>query len=65
MASKLDLRDEDPVWAAWERAPVVPMTDEERTLFDEGLAAMGAGGPTRTHDEVLATVARMRAEQGE
>ena len=57
---------DDPVWAAMLASPIVEddLTDEERAGIEEGMEDIRAGRVV-SHEVVLATIERMRAEQGE
>jgi predicted transcriptional regulator len=58
--------EHDPVWAAAQTAPLSdePETEEERAAFEEGMAGIRAGRVV-SRDAILATIERMRIEQGE
>jgi predicted transcriptional regulator len=58
--------EHDPVWAAAQAAPLSdePETEEERAAFEEGMADIRAGRVV-SRDAILATIERMRIEQGE
>jgi hypothetical protein len=57
---------DDPVWRAVLAAPVgAPETDEERAAYENLLTDIRAGRRGVGRDAVLATIERMRAEQGD
>ncbi len=65
-ARKLSVRDlpgEDPVLAAFDRAPVDerPETEEERRAVEAAQAAFHASGRMLSHADVVAAVARRAA----
>lgn len=67
-ALKLDPAHGDPVLAAFLSAPLSdePETEAERAAFEVGMADIRAGRVrTMGHDEIRATVDRMRLDQGE
>lgn len=69
--TKLDptaAREDDPVLAAFLRAPVSdePETEEDRAAFEVGMADIRAGrARTLGQQEISATIDRMRRDQGE
>jgi len=59
-------RNDDPVAAALAVAPVdaTPESEDERRKVAEARAAVAAGAPLQTHDDVVQLIEEMRRRQG-